>query len=78
MEVKQIYEIVNDSLTETLGKDDLIQEDLTGIVDAGNAIFNANAFDRFVRSLINHIGKVIFVNRPYSGSAPSVMMDDWR
>lgn len=78
MEVKQIYEIVNDSLTETLGRDDIIQEDLTGIVDAGNEIFNANAFDRFVRSLINHIGKVVFVNRPYSGSAPSVMMDDWR
>lgn len=78
MEVKQIYQIVNDSLIETLGRDDLIQEDLTGIVDAGNEIFNANAFDRFVRSLINHIGKVVFVNRPYSGSAPSVMMDDWR
>ena len=78
MEVKQIYKIVNDSLTETLGKNDLITEDLQGIVDAGNAIFNANAFDRFVRSLINHIGKVVFVNRPYSGSAPSVLMDDWR
>lgn len=78
MEVSQIYQIVNDSLIETLGKDDLITEDLQGIVDAGNAIFNANAFDRFVRSLINHIGKVIFVNRPYSGSAPSVLMDDWR
>ena len=78
MEVKQIYQIVNDSLIETLGKDDLIQEDLTGIVDAGDAIFNANVFDRFVRALINHIGKVVFVNRPYSGSAPSVMMDDWR
>lgn len=78
MEVKQIYEIVNESLTETLGRDDLITEDLTGIVDAGNAIFNANAFDRFVRALINHIGKVVFVNRPYSGSAPSVLMDDWR
>lgn len=78
MEVKQIYEIVNMSLTETLGRDNLITEDLTGIVDAGHEIFNANAFDRFVRSLINHIGKVVFVNRPYSGSAPSVMMDDWR
>lgn len=78
MEVKQIYEIVNSSLTETLGRDDLIQENLDGIVDAGNEIFNANAFDRFVRALINHIGKVVFVNRPYSGSAPSVMMDDWR
>ena len=78
MEVKQIYQIVNDSLIETLGRDDLITEDLQGIVDAGNEIFNANAFDRFVRSLINHIGKVVFVNRPYSGSAPSVLMDDWR
>ena len=78
MEVKQIYQIVNDSLIETLGRDDLITEDLQGIVDAGNEIFNANAFDRFVRSLINHIGKVVFVNRPYSGYAPSVMMDDWR
>lgn len=78
MEVKQIYQIVNESLVETLGRDDLITEDLQGIVDAGNEIFNANAFDRFVRSLINHIGKVVFVNRPYSGSAPSVLMDDWR
>lgn len=78
MEVKQIYQIVNDSLVETLGKDDLITEDLQGLVDAGNEIFNANAFDRFVRALINHIGKVVFVNRPYSGSAPSVLMDDWR
>lgn len=78
MEVKQVYEIVNDSLGETLGRTDLINEDLDGIVDAGNAIFNANAFDRFVRSLINHIGKVKFVNRPYSGSAPSVLMDDWQ
>lgn len=78
MEVKQIYEIVNQSLIESLGRDDLMQENLDGIVDAGNEIFNANAFDRFVRALINHIGKVVFVNRPYSGSAPSVMMDDWR
>ena len=78
MEVKQIYQIVNESLTETLGRDDLITENLDGIVDAGNEIFNANAFDRFVRALINHIGKVVFVNRPYSGSAPSVLMDDWR
>ena len=49
MEVKQIYEIVNNSLIETLGKDNLITENLDGIVDAGNEIFNANAFDRFVR-----------------------------
>ena len=77
MEVKQVYTLVNSALSETTGKTDLITEDLQGTVDAGNAVFNANAFDRYVRSLVNHIGKVIFVNRPYAGSAPSVLMDSW-
>ena len=29
------------------------------------------------QSLVNHIGKVIFVNRKYSGKVPSVLMDAW-
>lgn len=77
MEVKQIFSLVNDTTEEVLGKTDLLTEDLQGVVDLGNEIFNANAVDRYVKSLINHIGKVIFVNRPYSGSAPSVLMDSW-
>lgn len=77
MEVKQIYEFVNTALTETIGTETVLQEDLGNIVDMGTAIFNNNAFDAFVRSLINHIGKVIFVNRPYRGSVPSVLMDGW-
>ena len=52
-------------------------EDLTGIVDLGNEVFNQNAVDNYVKSLVNHIGKVVFVNRPYSGKVPSVLMDAW-
>lgn len=77
MEVKQIYELINSVSSEVLGKADLVQEDLTGIVDLGNEIFNQNAVDNYVKSLVNHIGKVIFVNRPYSGKVPSVLMDAW-
>ena len=33
--------------------------------------------DKYVKALVNRIGKVIFVNRVYQGSAPSVMMDGW-
>ena len=47
------------------------------MVDVGEAVFNANAFDRYVKALVNHIGRVIFVNRPYRGGAPSVLMDGW-
>ena len=77
MEVKQIYELVNSVTTEIIGKSDLVKEDLSNVVDVGNEVFNANAVDNYVKSLVNHIGKVIFVNRPYSGNVPSVMMDSW-
>lgn len=77
MEVKQIYNLMNDVTTEILGGSVLISEDLSNIVDVGTAVFNAGALDNYVRSLVNHIGKVIFVNRPYSGSVPSVLMDGW-
>lgn len=77
MEVKQIYEFVNETVKEVLGDEALVQEDLSNIVDIGNAVFDGNAFDKYVRSLVNHIGRVIFVNRKYNGSAPSVLMDGW-
>ena len=77
MEVTQIYSLMNDVSKEVLGTTDLIKEDLTGIVDMGTAVFNQNALDNYVKSLVNHIGKVIFVNRPYTGKVPSVLMTAW-
>lgn len=77
MEVKQIYKLINSVSGEVLGKTDIVQEDLTGVVNLGTEVFNANAVDNYVKSLVNHIGKVIFVNRPYAGKVPSVLMDAW-
>ena len=77
MEVTQVYNLVNTATAEILGRENPVLEDLSNTVDIGTEIFNANAVDRYVRSLVNHIGRVIFVNRPYSGSVPSVLMDGW-
>ena len=77
MEITQVYEFVNDATSEVIGDSAILAEDLSNVVDIGTAIFNGNAFDAYVRSLVNHIGRVIFVNRPYRGSAPSVLMDAW-
>lgn len=77
MEVKQIYSIINDVSKEVLGTTDVVKEDLTGLVDMGTEVFNQNAVDNYVKSLVNHIGKVVFVNRPYAGKVPSVLMDAW-
>lgn len=77
MEVKQIFTLINSVSSEVLGKTDIVKDDLTGVVDLGNEIFNQGAVDNYVKSLVNHIGKVVFVNRPYSGKIPSVLMDAW-
>ena len=77
MEINQIYSLMNTVTSEILGKQELVAENLSNVVDIGNEIFNANAVDAYVKSLVNHIGRVIFVNRPYVGSVPSVLMDSW-
>lgn len=77
MEVKQIYELVNSATTQAIGQSDLVQEDLSNLVDVGEAIMNANSLDHYVKSLVDHIGKVVFVNRDYKGVAPSVLRDGW-
>ena len=77
MKVNQIYELMNSVTGEILGEEAVVNEDLSNVVDIGTALFNASAIDAYVKSLVNHIGKVIFVNRPYSGSVPSVLMDGW-
>lgn len=77
MEVKQIYDIVNGATQEILGESVLLKEDLSNIVDIGTEVFNASSVDNYVKTLVNHIGRVVFVNRKYSGRAPSVLMDAW-
>lgn len=77
MKVENIYELIKSVSDEVLGKTDIVTDNLTGVVDLGTEIFNQNAVDNYVKSLVNHIGKVIFVNRPYAGKVPSVLMDAW-
>ena len=77
MEVKQISGLLAGITAEVLGTVGVSKEDLSNIVDVGNAIFNADKVDNYVKSLVNHIGRVIFVDRAYSGSVPSVLMDSW-
>jgi hypothetical protein len=77
MEVTQIAEIVNQTTAEITGTEPLDGLDLNKIVDAGAEVLDTDKVDHYVRSLIDRIGKVVFVNRPYTGSTPSVMMNSW-
>lgn len=77
MKMNQVYDILNQVTREVLGEDVIVNEDLSNIVDIGKAFQNAGGMDNFVRKLNDHIGRVIFVDRPYAGRSPSVLMTGW-
>ena len=77
MKVTQLHELVNTTMQEVLGESAVVNENLTNVVDLGKEIINTDNLDHYVKKLVNHIGKVVFVNRVYNGSAPSVLMDSW-
>ena len=77
MDVRQVYEIANGITTEVLGKADLLTEDLTNIVDVGKEIFDNVSYDKYVQSLCDHIGKVVFVDREYEGTSAELKRESW-
>ena len=77
MKVEQVYQLVNNTVKEIMGESAIVQEDLSNIVDIGREIISTNNLDNYVKKLVNHIGKVIFVDRVYKGNVPSVIRDSW-
>lgn len=77
MTVTQIYELMNTVTGEVLGDSVIVQEDLSNVVDLGNSFINANSLDNFVRSLNDHVGRMIFTDRVYKGRVPSLLLDGW-
>ena len=77
MKITQLHTLVNQTTLEVLGETAVLKDDLSNVVDIGKQIVDSENVDSYVKKLVNHIGKVIFVNRLYSGGVPSVMMDSW-
>lgn len=86
MEVKQISEQLNQWLAERCGDARLdeetaanfiVREDLANIVDIGTKVYKYEWQDNFVRSMIDRIGRMVFVNRRTRGFAPDLQRDAW-
>lgn len=77
MKVTQIKELVNSSLKEVNGTSEVLKEDLSNVVDIGKDLANNDDIDNFVKKLVDRVGKTVFNDRLYQGSAPSVLMDSW-
>jgi hypothetical protein len=78
MEIKQIYALVNDAQKEVLGENAVATEDLSQIVDVGTQIASLpNGYDNFYKSLVNRIGRMMFVDRVYRGKYRKLFKESW-
>ncbi len=77
MDINQVATIVNSLSAQYIGETAVTATDLSNVVDIGNQVFDINSLDNYVHDLIDHIGKVVFVNRAYRGKTPSLVMDGW-
>lgn len=77
MEMNQVYQIVNSLTYQYLGTEAVVQTDLSNVVDIGSATMDLTNLDHYVHDLIDHVGRVVFVNRAYRGKTPSLVMDAW-
>ena len=77
MDITQVATLVNSVNNEIIGSSAILAEDLSNVVDVGKAIFDATSYDKYVNALVDHIGRVIFVDRKYSGSLASLYRDNW-
>ena len=77
MDVTQVADIVNGVSSEILGESAIQTENLSNVVDMGKAIFDNASYDKFVKTLIDHIGRVMFVNRAYNGTTLALRRDGW-
>ena len=77
MLVKQISNIVNDSVKDALGKTEGITTlDSSDIVSMGKALASHDLYDMFFKSLTNRIAKTVYFVRVYEGSKRSVLRDE--
>ena len=77
MEMNQVATIVNALSEQYMGESAVATVDLSNMVDIGAQVMDLNNLDHYVHDLIDHIGKVVFVNRAYRGKTPSLVMDGW-
>ena len=66
MKLNQIATLTNAITAEMLGDQAIATEDLTNIVDIGQLVMTqANWYDQYVRTLMDHVGRVVVTNKEY-------------
>lgn len=73
----QIWEFLDGIYKEVTGQEGVVKEDLSNISDVGATLLSANYREQYTNSLLNRIGRMVFVDRPYKGFAPNIIRELW-
>ena len=82
MVVNQIASVLNAAIqAEVTGEVDLINEDLSNLVDVGKIVTTSltasgNVND-FVKTIIDRVGRAKYVDRTYRSQAPNIVKDSF-
>ena len=78
MKMVQIASLVNEIAKNVVGDNaTLLTEDLSNVVAVGEEITTAIGYDNFTKTLVDRIGKVIFVERDLELDDLGIMKDNW-
>ena len=75
--IEQISALVNDAVSDALGKSQNITElDTSNLVSLGKKIETFDAYEPFFKSLANRIARTVYFVRSYSGSDRHILRDE--
>ncbi len=78
MVVKQIADFTNEIVKEVLGEENLVQENLEGIVDVGNSILSSvDNKENWLKSLTDRIARFEISNRLFNVEFPSLFRENY-
>lgn len=75
--IEQISALVNDAVSDALGKSQNITElDTTNLVSLGKKIADFDAYEPFFKSLANRIARTVYFVRSYNGNDRHILRDE--
>lgn len=78
MNVNQVYNVLNDINKQMWGEDVLTVNDLSGIISMGKTVLSSSQMtDKFLNTLVDRIGKVIFRRLDMELDFPKLMLNEF-
>ena len=77
MKFEQVYNMVNETVKEVVGESTVVNQDLSNIVDIGKELLTKKDVDVVMETLIDKVGKVVFVNRPWDFNLKNIHRESW-